>query len=118
MLRILFGRFTRIIGTIHRAEVPVPSDAALEFFTRLLRHWFLQWIGATSGQNRARDAKGGREGFQVLIIIGLPVQCKNFGIESDLPKAKPQSRSGGLQPPTQINGGFKPPLLGINIEDE
>lgn len=69
MLRILFGRFARIIGTIHRTESSVPSDAALEFFARLLRDRLFQRIRATSGQDRARDANGGKEGFQVQRIL-------------------------------------------------
>ena len=77
-MRVRFGRFdVRIIGTIDRAESPMPGDTALELFARLLRHRFFQRIGATGGQDRARDAKGGEEGFQALRIMGLRVQCKN-----------------------------------------
>ena len=77
MLRVWFGRSKiRIIGTIDRAESSMPGDTALEFFARLLRDRFFQRIGATSGQDRARDANGGREGFQVLIIIGKVMSDK------------------------------------------
>jgi hypothetical protein len=48
----------------------VPGDTALEFFARLLRDRFFERIGATGGQHRARDANGGRKGFQALRIIG------------------------------------------------
>jgi len=76
MLRARFWRVgVRVSGRI-RAESSVPGDAALEFFARLLPDRFLQGIGATSGQDRARDANGGREGFQVLIIIGKVMSDK------------------------------------------
>ena len=79
MRHVRLGRFdVWIIGTIDRAESPMPGDAALEFFAGLLRERFFQGIGATSGQDRARDAKGGGKGFQALRIMGLPVQCKKF----------------------------------------
>jgi hypothetical protein len=55
----------------------MPGYAALEFFARLLRDRFFQRICATNGQHRARDAKGGGEGFQALRIVGLTRQCKN-----------------------------------------
>jgi hypothetical protein len=57
----------------------MPGDTALEFFSRLLRHRFLQRIRATGGQDRARNAKGGGEGFQALTIMGAAPQCKEFG---------------------------------------
>jgi hypothetical protein len=80
-MRVRFGRFdVRISGTIDRAETPMPRDTALEFFARLLHHWFFQGIGATGGQDRACDAKGGGEGFQALRIMGLTVQCKKFEV--------------------------------------
>lgn|GEM_PF-6855529 len=44
-------------------------DAALEFFAGLSRDRFFQGIGATRGQNRAREAKSGGEGFQVRRIL-------------------------------------------------
>jgi hypothetical protein len=69
MLRVLLGRFAWISRAIHRAEGPVTGDAALEFFARLLRDRFLEGIGAASRQDRARDAKGGGEGFQVRTIL-------------------------------------------------
>lgn len=69
-MRIRFEWFgIRIIGTIDRAESPVPGDAALELFARLLRDRFFERIGATGGQDRARDANGGRKGFQVRRIL-------------------------------------------------
>ena len=65
--RVRSGRVdARIIGSIDRNESSASGDAALEFFARLLRDRFFQRIGATGGQDRARDAKGGREGFQAL----------------------------------------------------
>ena len=80
MLRARFERVGgRIIGTIDRAEGPVPSDTALEFFARLLRDRFFERIGATDGQDRARDANGGRKGFQALRIMGSAIHCKKFG---------------------------------------
>jgi hypothetical protein len=84
MLRVWVGQFgPRIIGMIGRFESPMPGDTALEFFARLLRDRFFQRIGAPTGQNRARDAKGGRKGFQALIIMGLAVQCKGIGWGND-----------------------------------
>ena len=69
-MRIRFERFgVRIIGMLDRTEGSVPGDAALEFFARLLHDRFFQGVGATGGQNRARDAKGGRKGFQVRRIL-------------------------------------------------
>ena len=56
------------------------GDTALKFFARFLHDRFFQRIGATGGQNRARDAKDGGEGFQALRITGLTVQCKKFGM--------------------------------------
>jgi hypothetical protein len=41
---------------------------------------FFQRIGATGGQDRARDAKGGGEGFQALRITGMTLQCKRFEV--------------------------------------
>src|SRR5450759_5197558 len=81
MRRVRFRRFdVRIIGTIDRAESPMPGDTALELFTRLLHDRFFQRIGATGGQDRARDAKGGGEGFQALRITGMTLQCKRFEV--------------------------------------
>ena len=80
-MRIRFDRLgVRIIGTINRAESPASGDAALEFFARLLRDRFFERIGATDGQDRARDANGGRKGFQALRIMGVRFIGKS-GIE-------------------------------------
>ena len=57
----------------------MPGDTALELFARLLHDRFFQRIGATGGQDRARDAKGGGEGFQALRIMGLREHCKDYG---------------------------------------
>jgi hypothetical protein len=56
----------------------MPGDTALELFACLLPDRFFQRIGATSGQDRARDAKGDGEDFQALRIMGLTVQCKKY----------------------------------------
>jgi hypothetical protein len=39
---------------------------------------FFQRIGATGGQDRTCDAKGGGEGFQALRIMGATEHCKNY----------------------------------------
>jgi hypothetical protein len=56
---------------IHRAERSFPPDAALEFFPRFLYGRLFDWISAGTQQDRARDAKGGGEGFQALRITGV-----------------------------------------------
>jgi len=66
-----------IVGMIHRAERSFSPDAALELFSRFLGERFLEGIGAAAEQSRAREAKGGEEGFQALRIMGAAAQCKN-----------------------------------------
>jgi hypothetical protein len=63
------GRFhVRIVRAIHRAERSFSPDAALEFFRGFLRGRFLQRIGATAEDNRARKAESDEAGFQALKI--------------------------------------------------
>jgi len=62
-------------------ESSASGDAALEFFARFFPNRFFQGIGATGGQDRARDAKGGGKGFQALRIMGSTEHCKQFGNE-------------------------------------
>jgi hypothetical protein len=81
-------------------------DAALEFFARLLHDGFFQGIGATRGQNRAREAKSGGEGFQALRIMGLPVHCKNFGMTNRKNDEARMTNAFTFGPRTST---FKPP---------
>jgi len=80
MLRARLERFdVRVVGRIG-AKRAMPGNSALKFFSRFLDDRFFQGIGATSGQDRARDANGGRKGFQALRIMGTAIHCKNFGM--------------------------------------
>jgi hypothetical protein len=58
-----------IVAAIHWAERPFSPDPAREFFPGFLRRWLFDRISAAAQQDRARDAKGGGEGFQALRIL-------------------------------------------------
>src|SRR6187549_2095952 len=61
----------RIVRAIHRSECSFSSNATLKFLPRFLDGRLLDRISAGAQQDRARDAKEGREGFQALRIMGV-----------------------------------------------
>jgi hypothetical protein len=58
-----------IVGAIDRAESSVASDAAREFFLRLVPERLFEGIGATADENGARETESDGEGLQERRIL-------------------------------------------------